>query len=186
MYNIYTTEAIVLKRENIGEADMLFGLITQDFGLIFAKARSIRKEKAKMRMHTQLYDLCNMSLVRGRYQWRLVGIDRVNALPLHNKQLIAYVRIGNFALRVLHVTEGKDEDGVFIIMRNARCQLCNTKDILEIEEIELFAVADILSALGYLDRLHIISAHKDKSVKANLIRLVNNTINESRLCYNMQ
>ena len=54
---IYQTNAIVLKRENIFEADRIYHLYTEDFGKVKAIAGSVRKINAKLSGHLEPFNI---------------------------------------------------------------------------------------------------------------------------------
>ncbi len=59
----YITEAVVLDREDIGEADARIFLYTKEFGKIAARAKSIRKITSKLASHLQPLTLITARLV---------------------------------------------------------------------------------------------------------------------------
>ena len=73
VYEIYETRAFILSAHNIGEGNCLFNLFTKDLGLVKAVAQNIRSEKSKLRYNLQAYSSSNVSLVRGKEYWRIVG-----------------------------------------------------------------------------------------------------------------
>lgn len=60
---IYQTNAIVLKRENIFEADRVYYLYTEDFGKVRAIAGSVRKVNAKLSGHLEPFNLVWVELL---------------------------------------------------------------------------------------------------------------------------
>src|SRR3989344_5085285 len=60
---VYQTNAIVLKRENIFEADRLYYLYTEDFGRVKAMAGSVRKMNAKLSGHLEPFNLIWVELM---------------------------------------------------------------------------------------------------------------------------
>lgn len=61
--NSYQTNAIVLKRENIFEADRLYYLYTEDFGKIRTVAGGARKIGAKLAGHLEPFNLIWAELI---------------------------------------------------------------------------------------------------------------------------
>lgn len=59
----YQTEAIILKRENIGEADRLYCLYTEEFGKVNAVAGSAQKINAKLAGHLEPFNLIWTELI---------------------------------------------------------------------------------------------------------------------------
>ena len=60
---IYQTNAIVLKRENIFEADRVYTLYTEDFGKIRTIAGGVRKITAKLIGHLEPFNFVWLELV---------------------------------------------------------------------------------------------------------------------------
>jgi len=73
-----TTEGIVLKKMDIGEADVLYALYTRDYGKVVARAAGIRKNEAKLRGHLEPLSLSSVRLITGRNGERLIGATLVN------------------------------------------------------------------------------------------------------------
>ena len=59
----YQTSAIVLKREDIFEADRLYHLYTEDFGKVRVIAGSVRKINAKLTGHLEPFNLVQVELI---------------------------------------------------------------------------------------------------------------------------
>jgi len=75
---MYTTEGIILKRLDIGEADALFNIYTREFGKIRALARGIKKEGAKLKGHLEPFSLSNISFVLGKNGERITHATLLN------------------------------------------------------------------------------------------------------------
>src|SRR3989344_1805254 len=54
--SMHESRALVLKKESRGEADTLFTLYTERFGLIRAVAQGVRKMPAKLKGHLELFN----------------------------------------------------------------------------------------------------------------------------------
>ena len=78
---MYTTEGIILKRTDVGEADSLFTIYTKDFGKIRALAQGIKKEGAKLRGHLEPLNLSSISFVLGKNGERLTHATLFNYWP---------------------------------------------------------------------------------------------------------
>ncbi|HEY7062906.1 MAG TPA: DNA repair protein RecO [Chloroflexota bacterium] len=63
---VYTTEAIVLKRQNLGEADRIVTLYTPDEGKLRAVAKGVRRPASRLAGHVELFSLSLVQLARGR------------------------------------------------------------------------------------------------------------------------
>jgi len=63
---VYQTEAIIIKRIKLGEADRILTLFTPDYGKLKAVAKGTRRTKSKMGGHVELLTHSSLLLARGR------------------------------------------------------------------------------------------------------------------------
>src|SRR5437870_1040200 len=63
---VYTTEAIVLKRQNLGEADRIVTLYTPLHGKLRAVAKGARRPTSRLAGHLELFCLSTLQLAHGR------------------------------------------------------------------------------------------------------------------------
>lgn len=63
---VYRTDAIVLRRQDFGEADKLLTLYTPMLGKIRVLAKGVRKPKSRKGGHLELYTHSNLLLAKGR------------------------------------------------------------------------------------------------------------------------
>jgi DNA repair protein RecO (recombination protein O) len=77
---VYQTEGIVLKKEDVGEADRRFLIFTRDYGKIEAMAKGVRKIKAKLAGHLEDFNRCHLmiSISKG------LRCNLISALALEN------------------------------------------------------------------------------------------------------
>ena len=108
----YQTNAIVLKRENIFEADRLYHLYTEDFGKVKAIAGSVRKINAKLTGHLEPFNLVWVELMtkKGGDLFITTALSETsllgdNAWP---NQISLFTKMSDFALKMLRGQE-KDE-----------------------------------------------------------------------------
>lgn len=64
--NSYTTEGIVIKRLNFGEADRLITLFTKDHGKITTLAKGIRKPVSKRAGSVEVFNHIKASVIKGK------------------------------------------------------------------------------------------------------------------------
>ena len=64
----YQTNAIVLKREDIFEADRLYHLYTEDFGQVKAIAGSVRKINAKLSGHLEPFNIVLVEIAKWSFR----------------------------------------------------------------------------------------------------------------------
>jgi DNA repair protein RecO (recombination protein O) len=63
---IYRTEAIVLRRQNLGEADRILTLYTRDYGKLKVVAKGVRKPQSRKAGHVELFAQSDVLIARGR------------------------------------------------------------------------------------------------------------------------
>ncbi len=71
----YVTKCIVIDSFDNGEHDRVYKLFTREFGLVLARATSVRKLESKLRAHVIPRSCSLVTLVQGRETWRLVGAE---------------------------------------------------------------------------------------------------------------
>jgi len=81
----YQTEAIIIKKTKLGEADRILTLYTPHMGKIQAVAKGVRRPRSKMSGHLEMLTHSLVSLVRGRNLDTIIGTKTINSfLPLKN------------------------------------------------------------------------------------------------------
>jgi DNA repair protein RecO (recombination protein O) len=75
----YQTEAIVIKKTKLGEADRILTLYTPDHGKIEAVAKGVRKPKSKLAGHLELLTYSQVRLARGRNLETIIGSQTIDS-----------------------------------------------------------------------------------------------------------
>lgn len=83
---MYTTDAIILKKEGVGEADLLITALTPNFVRVRLVAQGARKVGAKLKGHLEAFSLSRISFVAGRNNYRLVGAELQNFFPMVKRE----------------------------------------------------------------------------------------------------
>lgn len=73
----FSTEAIILRRTNYGEADRILSLLTPSRGKISAIAKGVRKPKSKLAGGLELFAACDVTIMQGRGDLGLVTSARL-------------------------------------------------------------------------------------------------------------
>lgn len=185
-HTIYTADAIVLHRVSTGEADVTLWLLTAGLGLVVVKAQGVRKDVAKMRAHLQLFSLLRVSLVRGKYVWRVTGTESIKGdsleMVLSGGALTVFARIAVFLRRMMLADSFVDSQStleLFETVRQARQSLAMR--CVDRENIEIITIAKILASLGYVDTEILKKVEMGEISQNELTQVVNNAITESHL-----
>jgi DNA repair protein RecO (recombination protein O) len=81
----YQTEAIVIKKIKLGEADRILTFYTPDSGKLEAVAKGVRRPKSKMAGHLELLTYSQIRLARGRNLDTIIGSQTIDSfMPLKN------------------------------------------------------------------------------------------------------
>ena len=81
----YQTEAIIIKKIKLGEADRILTLYTPDRGKIEGVAKGVRRPKSKMAGHLEMLTYSQVRLARGRNLDTIIGSQTIDSfLPLKN------------------------------------------------------------------------------------------------------
>lgn len=78
---MHFTDAIVLSRTDVGEADAIFSLYTKEYGKIRGRAQGIKKENAKLRGHLETLALSRVGFVATKNGERLIYAEASRARP---------------------------------------------------------------------------------------------------------
>jgi DNA repair protein RecO (recombination protein O) len=156
----FKTDAIVIKRKNIGESDKLITVLTKRFGKIQLKAAGIRKITSKRSPHVELLNLSTISFYKGKGIPILIEADSKNSFAEIKKDLkkVAYAYYVCELIDAL-CPDGQEADQAFCILEDVFSNLAKECDSLSlIKKFEL----DFLTALGFIHSGH--SQEDDLSV----------------------
>ncbi len=79
----YETEAVIIKKVKLGEADRILTLYTPALGKIQGVARGVRRPKSKLAGHLELLTYSQVSFARGRNLDVIIGSQTIESfLPL--------------------------------------------------------------------------------------------------------
>lgn len=148
----YQTEAIIIKKTKLREADVIFTLYTPHLGKIQAFAKSVRKTKSKMAGHLELLTYSQVSLARGRNLDTITGSQTINSfLPL--KSDLWLTSCGLYVIELVNqfTPDGVASPSLFQLLLATMEQLCRTGNRdLALRYFELH----LLSEVGYQPQLH--------------------------------
>jgi DNA repair protein RecO (recombination protein O) len=88
----YQTEAVIIKKTKLGEADRILTMYSLDLGKIQGVAKGIRRPRSKLAGHLELLTHSKVTFARGRNLDTIIGSQTIDSfLPLKNDlDLTAY------------------------------------------------------------------------------------------------
>jgi DNA repair protein RecO (recombination protein O) len=199
MHHIYRTEAIILSSRPSGDSGKYLTALSKDYGVLKIDAQAVRKTDSKLRQSIQDYSVVDISFVRGKTGNKLVNASFVSSFfyDIKNiKVLKSLTRIFRLIEKMI-VDEEKDETVYDLLIETEKILQLDNKDSDEfLKALEVVVVYKILSRLGYIseegeyefiisqnisdDLISKVEQFPQKD-RENLIRLINQAINESHL-----
>ncbi|MEK9161634.1 MAG: DNA repair protein RecO [Patescibacteria group bacterium] len=169
-HQIYLTDGIVLKKKDFGEADRLFWIYTEKFGMVMASAKGVRLEKSKLRNNLSVFSYGEFAVISSRDFWRIIDAREISLPKLSSQVRLGghtkvFVKISNLAVRMIKGEERNDK--IWFELKNIFLTKENAKDL------EVTSVAKLLKALGYMDKI--------PETKSELLSSINRAIKESML-----
>jgi len=147
----YQTEAIIIKKTKLGEADSILTLYTPNLGKIQGFAKSLRKPKSKMAGHLELLTHSQVSFARGKNIDTITGSQTINSfLPLKsNLKLTSYAL---YAVELVHqfTADHLENRPLFLLLLETMEQLCQTRDC---EPVLRYFELHLLNEVGYRPQL---------------------------------
>lgn len=148
MRHKYETRGVVLARVPAGETHARLALLTEDLGLLWARATGVRRPGAKLAASLATFAESDLVLIAGKEGWRVTGAVLVEnwfkRLPEPSARRCA-ARVARLALRL---SPGESPDIVLVpIFRNFFNAIARDGTVA-CEGAELVAVAAILAVLG--------------------------------------
>ena len=185
-YAVYTTQGFILGSTASGEASKLYHIYTEDFGLIFAKAQSVRLLTSKLRFNLEEYSFGTFSLVRGKEVWRLTGAGEKQSNPRFAR---IHARVLNLVRRLVQGEEKNPELFAVLVFMMQGIESENTDDLVAFESLVLIHV---LSTLGYIDAKLLVGITREappsladidkvKAKKREVIVEINKALRETQL-----
>ena len=152
MHRILVTEGIVLSKRSLGEANTLVFILTEDLGLVRAKATSTRAEASKLRYGLEPLTRARFSFVRGKYEWKLTGVEAISRALLSARRE-GRTAAGRISKLLLRLVRGEDEGrALFGTVKEGLILLSAAQTSEAASSIECILVLRMLSHLGYLPR----------------------------------
>ena len=146
------TEAIIIRRRNIGEADRILTVFTKEYGKMQIKASGVRKIVSRRSGHVELLNHSLLTLYKGPVSLILTEAQTFDNFSYIKNDL---QKIG-FAYHICELIdslcpEGQENRAVFELLKSTMQRLSVDKEAVSI--INEFEV-DLLNNLGYWNTAH--------------------------------
>jgi DNA repair protein RecO (recombination protein O) len=128
---LYRTEAIVLRRSDLGEADRLLTLLTPERGKLRVVAKGARKIASRKGGHVELFNRLNALIARGRGEFDIVSqVETVEPFRALREDLTRST-YAHYAAELIDrfAEEGTAQPELFDLLSDALGWLSNSTDL---------------------------------------------------------
>jgi DNA repair protein RecO (recombination protein O) len=148
---LYRTEAIVLRRSDLGEADRLLTLYTPEWGKLRVIAKGVRKPTSRKSGHVELFTHSRLLVARGRNLDIVTQAETIHSFRPLREDLL---RTGwaYYAAELLDrfVEEGVENRPLFNLLLTTLGHLCENVDL---DLTARFYEVRLLALVGYRPQL---------------------------------
>lgn len=192
-HHIYHTKAFVIESHNVGEANKLFLLLTEDLGMIQASAQAVREQKSKLRFNLTDLSCIECSLVKGKGGWKITSaIEQYRLSDFSDLKISLMAKICVLLKRLVAGEEANNrlfralQSGVLFLRQN---KLSSE----EAKNFECILVLAILHELGYVQKEIDFQEYvgeiawsmnllvQAQTLRPKLISQINNSLRESQM-----
>lgn len=143
----FTTEGIVIKRRNMGEADRILTVFTKDYGKLQIKAKGVRKITSKRSSHIELLNFALLSLHKGNVMSILTEVQTIESFSDIKTDL---KKVG-IAYHICELIDGlcpenQENSHIFTLLKDILTTLDKEEDVSR--AVYNFQLA-LLAELGY-------------------------------------
>ncbi len=150
--HLYRTEAIIIKRTDLGEADKILTLYTPSYGKLRAIAKGVRRPTSKLGGHVELFTRSRVQLARGRDLDIATQSEIIRAYPCLREDLIRTTYAFHAAELLDNLTGERIEDQALYDLLAQTLERLDTEESPEIAA--RFFEVQALRLLGYQPELH--------------------------------
>lgn len=151
--HVFRTEAVILRRQDFGEADRLLTLLTPEHGKFRAIAKGARKPTARKTGHVELFALVDMLIARGRELHIVAQAETKEPFLVLREDLVRSTYANHFAELMDRFTGDHDTgQAEFRLLVNGLGWLCTDIDprlVARYYELALLGLAGFAPSLHY-------------------------------------
>ena len=161
-YQTYTTRALVLNTYERTGPDKTVQLFTESTGMLYARAVGVRNEKSKMRYALQPFSLVLVTLVRGKVEWRIIGVESMRNIFFDAKSRIARSQVSECVKLIERFVKGEErhtrlytllEDGILHISNDPSPDALLALRLRLLHELGYVSSNDACKAICFADTL---------------------------------
>lgn len=153
MYSKLSTQAIILKSDDVGEKDVFLSIFTREFGFVFAKATGVRTQSSRLRFALQSSTLCFVSLVHGKTGWILTNATFLKSYYFDSEKQIQKQTITKILHLLGRLYIGEEANIELFDFIEEKLEHASNPDFdsNDLKQLEVFTVFKMLEKLGYVE-----------------------------------
>lgn len=158
MSSTFRTRAIILGSREYLEADRFYSVLTDEHGKLELRARGCRKITSRLASHLEPFALCELLVVRGRFNDIVAGVERLELYPaVRSDAKKLELAIRGLNLLELGTRTRQADPQLFLFLRIWLRFLDDAPALTEERFNFLFSafVLRLLSALGFRPELNV-------------------------------
>jgi len=165
----YRIEGIVLKRQNLGEADRILTVLSKEFGKISIRAPGVRRIKSRRSAHIELLNLSQLTLYSGSKTFMPI-VTEAQALEDFSEIKKNLCKIG-YAYYICELVNGlcadsQENRSVFFHLKATLSALNQTSNALDL--VKKFE-KDLLRELGFWSEAKLLQTQDSRIVMERLL-----------------
>jgi len=169
MNRYLSAQAIVIRKQNLRDSDILYTFLTPTLGKLVALAKNIRQAKSRRLGHLQLGNLVKVSFYSINHQYWISEASTINSFLINKKNLTQFNLLFYF-LEILNnsIAEGQIIDNIYVITNNLINSINKNKfsDFID-SEIKLMA------SLGFGIPQEILNSYHQNDLKQCQLHIKN-------------
>lgn len=173
LQRVYKAEGIILKRKNVGEADRIITIFTNEYGKLRCIAKGIRKISSRRGPRLEVFTHVQVIIHRGKSMESITDVESVDMYE-KMRQDLQRVSLGYYLCDLVDslLPEKQEHRDVFLLLSSAFNALQTADSTSLYRQIKIFSL-ELLWVLGFLPR--------EKSLNGKELQTFIETITERRL-----
>ncbi len=140
----YRTQAFILKKTDLREADQVFTVFTNDFGKLKILGKAIRKIKSKLRAGAELFYLSEIEFIQGKNNKTLTDAIAIEKFKNIRQDLEKLEILSQIAENADYLIKGEEKDEQIWELLSEVFKKINSYSL-----IYYYFIWNLLSILGY-------------------------------------
>jgi DNA repair protein RecO (recombination protein O) len=172
----YRTEAIILKRLNLGEADRLLTVFSKHYGKLRLMAKGVRRLSSRKKGHLELFSQSRLFIAKAKNLDLITEAETVHNFPQLRKNLSHVQTAYLFCELIDQLTaEGQEHQAVYQLLLSSFLQL--DRQSIAPDRLIVFFEKKLLQLLGF----GLPSTINRQTLEAHILSITEKPLNSPKL-----